>query len=128
VTDTTSPPARERPIDSDPVAKELYETWLAPNGIDEWLPEHATFTVEGDLCTYTRFSRHNCVHPRDGWSRDGFIVRGDLDPNLDGPEALLPVTHQRVVKLERPVTDRVRGLFAWTALTLIERDPEEVNG
>ncbi len=97
---------------------ELYDRWLVPNGIAEWVPEDATFRVDAGSgwITYTSFVWDDGVVR--GWNHE-FAAVGD--EGLSERVRVLARTarrdsngvlfEDRVVPLVVPVTDRVRELF-----------------
>jgi hypothetical protein len=94
---------------------DLYDLWLAPNGIVEWLPERTTFVVASGQITYESFR----------WRKRGFdpgelVLRRELEPFLDADKGVEAALEHRTVPLLAPLTDQVRELFAASELTLTE--------
>ncbi len=98
---------------------ELQDTWLTPNGINGFLPEDATILVEDGRVTFPVW--HHLDGAVGGWGLDVKVMSDDFPGASGTPGWDCPVVTVRTWPLRVPVTDRVRGLFARSTLTLVER-------
>lgn len=105
------PPGSQRPRLSR-LAAAIYDEWLVPNGIDEWVPESTGFVVDETAGTIT-YSGFEWPDGESRWSHE-FLIEGE------GATAHAAL-RERVAPLKAPVTERVAALFAASGtLHLIE--------
>lgn len=104
-------------------AAELYDTWLEPNGIAEFIPEDCVIRVDAraGAITYRSFVWNDGV--RRGYNSDmaatcdkGLSPRVRAIAEAAGLRDVDIITEVRTVPLLVPVTDRVRRLFASNAV------------
>ncbi len=89
-------------------------SWLAENGVDEWLPEKPRIAVGAGQLTYTAYV---WLDGKRGWDGD-FIARSGLGADV------VVATEDRVVPLLVPLTDQVRMLARRDLITLVEYAPD----
>lgn len=110
-----------------PVAPaELHDTFLAPNGVDGWIPEHAEIVIEDGRITFPRW-RH-LDGTVGGWGKDVAIASDRWTDEqrwapraADDPAGGAPDVEMHTGPLVASVTDRVRELFRLCELRLVER-------
>lgn len=99
---------------------ELYDTFLAPNGVDGLIPENAEITVKGGRMTWPAWRM--LPGAANGWDSAHVMVRADIEPNtVQTDRGGDPITDPRSAPVRAPVTDRVRELARMTGLRLVER-------
>jgi hypothetical protein len=104
---------------------ELYDMWLAPNGVVGLIPECTTVVVADGHITYSAWRHENAGSGP--WDSSDVMIASDLwtaeerIARRDDPAGMVALVDERTVPLVVPVTDRVRELFAASVLTLIER-------
>jgi hypothetical protein len=107
-----------------PEIDELYERWLGPNSICEYLPEHPIVRVHGGQISYTSFVWDRTER---GFNSD-IAVTGDDGLSIwalalaagAGLGPYEPIRETRTVPLRTPLTDEIRVLLRASGAVLIE--------
>ncbi len=116
-----------RPAMPGPYA-ELVDDWLVPNDLAGFIPDGSEIVVvsgpDGATITAPMWRHRN--FDSDPWNRADLMLKSDLlGPGIGyDPDDYGPLVDERVVRLQVPVTDRIRELFAESTLTLVERPAE----
>jgi hypothetical protein len=94
-------------------AEGIVYDWLAANGVDEWIPERPTFTVDAGTLTYSAWR----------WQvdRGGRSLRGWDVGNVELAGAYDIAREDRTVPLVSPLTERVRKAMSAGGVVLVER-------